>query len=146
MPWTVAHQVPLFMGLSRQKFWGGLPLPSPGDLPNPGIEPASPALAGRIFMIEPPGKPTLHIVDIFCFLVGGFPDGSAGKESACQCRRCRFDPWVGKIPWRRKWQPTPVLLPRESHGQRSLAGYSLWGHKESHDLATEQQQQRKIFN
>ena len=43
----------------------------------------------------------------------------------------RFDPWVGKIPWRRKWQPTPVLLPGESHGQRSLVGYSPWGRKES---------------
>ena len=47
------------------------------------------------------------------------------KESACQCRRCErygFDPWVGKIPWRRTWQPTPVVLPGESHGQRILAG------------------------
>ena len=42
----------------------------------------------------------------------------------------RFDPWVGKIPWRRKWQPTPVVLPGESHGQRSLVGYSPWGRKE----------------
>ena len=42
-----------------------------------------------------------------------------------------FDPWVGKIPWRRKWQPTPVLLPGESHGGRSMVGYSPWGHKES---------------
>ena len=55
-------------------------------------------------------------------------------ESACQCRRCEFDPWVGKIPWRRAWQPTPVLLPGESHRQRSLAGYSPWGCKES-DMA-----------
>ena len=46
-------------------------------------------------------------------------------------RRPGFDPWVGKIPWRRKWQPSPVFLPGESHGQRSLAGYSPWGHKES---------------
>ena len=52
------------------------------------------------------------------------------KKSACQCRRCRFDPWMGKIPWRRKWQPTPVFLPGKSHGQRSLAGYSPWGCKE----------------
>ena len=43
----------------------------------------------------------------------------------------RVDPWVGKIPWRRKWQPTPVFLPGELHGQRSLACYSPWGHKES---------------
>ena len=48
-----------------------------------------------------------------------------------QCRRERgFNPWVGKIPWRRKWQPTSTFLPRESHGQRSLAGYGPWGHKE----------------
>ena len=46
-----------------------------------------------------------------------------------QCRRHRFDPWVGKIPWGRKQQPTPVFLPGESHGQKSLAGYSPWGHK-----------------
>ena len=43
----------------------------------------------------------------------------------------RFDPWVGKIPWRNKWQPTPVILPGEFHGQRSMVGYSLWGGKES---------------
>ena len=63
----------------------------------------------------------------------GFPGGAGGKESAWQCRRCRrcgFDPWVGKIPWRREWHPTPVLLPGESHGRRSLVGYSPWGHKE----------------
>ena len=59
----------------------------------------------------------------------GFPGGSRGKEPACQYRRCEFDPWVGKIPWRREWQPTPVFLPGESHGQRSLAGYSPCGHK-----------------
>ena len=55
----------------------------------------------------------------------------SGKESACQCRRCRFYPWLGKIPCRGKWQPAPVFLPGKSHGQRSLAGYSPWGHKES---------------
>ena len=63
----------------------------------------------------------------------GFPYFS-GKESAYQCRRhkrCGFKPWVRKIPWGRKWQPTPVLLPGESHGQRSLAGYSPWGPSES---------------
>ena len=58
----------------------------------------------------------------------------SGKESACRCRRRGFDPEVTKIPWRRKWQPTPVLLPGKSHGQRSLAGYNLWGLKESRDI------------
>ena len=53
--------------------------------------------------------------------------GSSHKKPAYQCRRHKrhgFNPWVGKIPWRRKWQPTPVFLPGESHGQRSLVGYS----------------------
>ena len=53
------------------------------------------------------------------------------KNLPAQCRRCRFDPWVGKISWRRKWQPTPEFLPGKSHRQRSLAGYSPWGHKGS---------------
>ena len=61
----------------------------------------------------------------------GFPGGSAGKESACNVRRSEFDPWVRKIPWRRDWPPTPVFLPRESHGQRRLVGYSPWGGKDS---------------
>ena len=64
----------------------------------------------------------------------GFPGGASGKEPTCQYRRHKrfgFDPWVGKIPWRRKWLPTPVFLPRESHGHRSLVGYCSWGHKES---------------
>ena len=47
-----------------------------------------------------------------------------------QCRRPRFSPWVGKIPWRREWQPHSKFLPGEFHGQRSLVDYSLWGHKE----------------
>ena len=56
-------------------------------------------------------------------------------------RRRRFDPWVRKIPWRRKWQPNPVFLPGKSHGQRSLAGYSPWSLKRvGHDLVTKQQQ------
>ena len=53
----------------------------------------------------------------------------SGEESTCQCRGPRFYPWVGKVPWRRKWQPTPVFLPGKSHGQRSLVGYSPWGRK-----------------
>ena len=48
-----------------------------------------------------------------------------------KCERSGFDPWVGKILWRRKWQPTPVLLPGKSHGWRSVVAYSPWGHKES---------------
>ena len=59
-----------------------------------------------------------------------FPGSTSGKEPTCQCRRhkrCGFNPWLGKIPRRRAWQPTPVFLPGESHGWRSLVGYSPWG-------------------
>ena len=67
----------------------------------------------------------------------GFPGGTSGKEPACQSRRLKrhgFDPWVGKIPWRRPCKPTPVFLLGKFHGQRSLEGYSPWGCKES-DMA-----------
>ena len=57
--------------------------------------------------------------------------GEQGGRLGLQCRRLRLDPWVRKIPWRRKWQPTPVFLPGESSGQRNLEGYSPWGRKES---------------
>ena len=63
----------------------------------------------------------------------GFPGDASSKEPDRHCRRhkrCGFDPWVRKIPWRRKWQPTPVFLPAESHGRRSLVGYSPQGLKE----------------
>ena len=63
----------------------------------------------------------------------GFPGGASGKEPTYptyQCRRLEFDPWVGKIPWGRALQPTPVFLTGESHGQRSLAGNCPWGGKE----------------
>ena len=60
--WTVAHQAPPSMGFSRQEYWSGLPFPSPGDLPNPGIEPRSPALQSDALTSELPGKQkTIHI-------------------------------------------------------------------------------------
>ena len=67
-------------------------------------------------------------------LLRDFPGGSAVKDYTCQCRRHKkrgFDPWVGKIPWRKKWPPVLVFLPRKSHGQRSLAGYSPQDYKAS---------------
>ena len=81
----------------------------------------------------------LVAVDTSLFLVSGLfyvglPRWLSGEESTCQCRRCRrsrLDPWVGRIPWRRKWQSTPVFLPGESDGQRSLVGHSPWACKES---------------
>ena len=66
--------------------------------------------------------------------IPGSPRWCSGKELACQFRRCkrhRFNPWVRKIPWSRKWQPTAVFLPGKPHGQSSRVGYSPWGRKES---------------
>ena len=57
-PWTVAYQPPPSMGFSRQEYWSGFPFPSPGDLPNPGIEPGSPAFQADALTSEPPGKPS----------------------------------------------------------------------------------------
>ena len=74
----------------------------------------------------------LHIFQwMMLWYTKGFPGGTSSKEPACQCRRCKrhgFNPWVGKISWRRAWQTTPVFLPGASHGQRSLVGCSPWGH------------------
>ena len=89
IPWTVAFQVPLSMGFSRQEYWSGLPCPPPGDLPNPGIEPTSLiplALAGKFFTIEPQGKSTIYT----------YHCGSAGKESVCNEGDLGSIPWLGR--------------------------------------------------
>ena len=67
-PWTVAHQDPPSMGFSRQEYWSGLPFPSPGDLPNPGIEPRSPALQADALTSEPPGKPWCMDISKYTFI------------------------------------------------------------------------------
>jgi len=71
---------------------------------------------------------SLHLNKSLALLGASFVAQSV--KICLQCRRAEFDPWVGKIPWRRKWQPTPVSLPGKSHGQRSLVCYSPWGCKE----------------
>ena len=76
-----------------------------------------------------PWTPNISLINTLL----GFPDGSSDKEPTYQWRRpkrCKCNPWVRKIPWRRAWQPTPVFLPGESHGWRSLAGYSPQDRKE----------------
>ena len=90
-----------------------------------------------ILYIENPKDATrklLELINEFSIQSQGFPSDLAGKESTCQRRRhgrLRFNPWVGKIPWRTKWQTAPVFLPEKVHRQRSLAVYSPRGHKES---------------
>ena len=93
----------------------------------------SPVLQVDSLPAELPGKPCEmipHCNFIFHFLIisESFPGGSAVKNSPAM-QGTQVYPWVKKIPWRRKWQPSPVFLSGKSHGQRSLTGYSLWGHK-----------------
>ena len=72
--------------------------------------------------------PQIDLANVWFCVFAGLP-WWPGKESGCQCRRCEFEPRGWEIPWRRKWQPTPVFLPGKSHGQRRLVGYSPWGCK-----------------
>ena len=102
-PWTVACQAPLCMEFSRQEYLSGLPFPSPGDLPDPGIESVS--------LIS------LH--------------QQAGSSPLCHLGSYSYYYylWHGSSKYRRRqWHPTPVLLPGKSHGWRSLEGCSPWGH------------------
>ena len=69
--------------------------------------------------------------DVIKYKINRLHKWCSGKEPACQLRRPGFDPWVRKIPGSRYWQPIPASLPGKFHGQRSLAGYSPWGRKES---------------
>ena len=89
------------------------------------------SILGILLSVSPACKMEIprEYLTVLIFVHGytGFPMWCSDKESACQCRRCkrhRFNPGVGKTPWSRKWQPTPVFLPEKFHGQRSLAGYS----------------------
>ena len=66
----------------------------------------------------------------------GLPEGLCWQRICLQCRKPGFDPWIGKITWRREWLPAPVIWPGESHGQRSLAGYCPWGHKDMTEWLT----------
>ena len=140
----------------KPKNTGGGSLSLLQQIPDPGIEPGSLALQADSLPIELSGKPLKFNIDILKTIwrssvvrgripcshhcsahsipgQGNFLYGLSrlliSKESACQLRRLWFDPCVGKIPWRRKWQPVPIFLPGKSQEQRNLAGYSYWGCK-----------------
>ena len=136
-PWTVAYQVPLSMELSRQEYWSGLPFPSLGDLPTQGSNLGLLHYRQILYFNPEILYSNYFLFSLFWSCVFHFsglsplykrlPSGASGKGSVCQCRRCKrrsFDPWVEKIPWRRKWWFTLVFSPGESHGQRSLEGSS----------------------
>ena len=127
------------LGFSRQEHWSGLPFPS--------MHKSEKWKWSRSVMSDSlrVGCHCLLRIDIHIYIYG-FPRWLSGKEPTCQCRRHGFNSWAGKIPWRRKWQPTPVFLPGQSHGRRSLLGLQFRGlRRVRHDLATKQRQQLYIY-
>ena len=122
----LSHLETLFFIKSHKYSWGiskAETLPPKNKVPRP----YSILFLLRKSMAAKPGIIGYHMALL------GVPGDATGKEPTWQCRRHKrhgFDPWVGKIPWRRSQQPTPVFLPGESHGQKSLAGYSPWSCKE----------------
>ena len=142
------------MGFSRQEYWSRLPFPSPGDLPNPGIEPGSPTWQADALGDKGDGSMNwnsnreneekscvqLRIPTIAqCLVYIGASLVAQQWRIYLQCRRHGFDPWVRKIPWKRKWQSNPIFLSGKSHGQKSLVGSSSWDCKRvGHDLVPKQ--------
>ena len=124
-----AHQTSLSMWLPLLKYWSGLPFTSPGDLPEPGIKPGSPAWCVDSLPLRHPGNLTNkcfsidYLMNEWDLCTEGFSGDSAVKNLPVNTGD-EASPCNVKIPWRRKWWPTPVFLPGKSHGQRSLEWYS----------------------
>ena len=134
-PWTVAHQVPQSLGILQARILEWVAMPSSGDLPKPGIEPKSPMLQEDSLPSKSPGNPSPGDIPDPGIKLGSpalqadsLPAELPGKPVILP-RSHLFNKGSSKL-WRRQWQPTPVLLPGKSHGQRSLKGHSSWSHKE----------------
>ena len=114
--WTVAHQAPLFIRFSRQEYWSELPFLPPGDLPNPEREPESlrsPLLEHRFFTTSVTWEAPCIYISVWWL---------RQSRTCLQCGRPGIYPWVGKIPWRTAWRPTPVFLPGEYSRRAELCG------------------------
>ena len=135
-PWTVAArtcQAPLSIGFFRQEYWSRLPFPSPGYLPDSLIETGSPAWQADSLLLSSEKAMATHSST----LAWKMPwKEEPGRLQSMGSQRVGHD-WATSLSlftfmhWRRKWQPTPVFLPGESHGRGSLVGCRLWGHTES---------------
>ena len=120
--WTVARHAPLSLGFSRQEYWSGLPCPPPG-----------------IFLTQELNQHLYHLLQWQAFFFstsiatwsgGGFPSGSDGKESACIVGNLGLIPGLGRCPEGEHGNPLQYSCLKDPHGQRSLACYSPWSHKE----------------
>ena len=137
--WTVICQAPQSMEFFRQECWSGLPFPPPEDLPDTGIELGFLCLLHwqvDSLPLHHLGSPIKWEPGCVWYCWNSFTSHWA-ILTLTQIERLGFDSWVGKILWRRKWQPTPVFFPGKSHGQRSLEFYRLWGLIVGQDWATE---------
>ena len=114
--------------------WGRQPVPFCGGRTGcPGMQWGERWLRGAEHQLRSGRRAVNQTQVLWCW---GFPGGAVVRESTCQHRTRRrrgFDPWVGKIPWKRTWQPTPVFLPGKSHGQRSLVDYSPCNSPRGHE-------------
>ena len=121
------------MEFSRPEYWSGQPFHSPGDLPTQGSNPGLPHCRRILYPLSHKGSPKALYLHSNLIRPTMFHRTSLMVQMVRRLAYDRpgFDPWVGKILWRRKWQPTPVPLPGKSHGWRSVVDYSPWGHKES---------------
>ena len=136
-PWTVARQAPLSVEFSRTEYWSRLPCPSPGDLPNPGIYPGLSCLlcwqTGSLLLVE---KATAPHSSALAWKIPWTEE--PGRLQSMGSLRVGHD-WATSLSLftfmhgRRIWQPTPVFLPGESQGRRSLVGCPLWGHTVEHN-------------
>ena len=122
---TIVHQDPLFVECSRQEYRSGLLFPTPGDQKKISLILSPWVARTKQNATDLPLCVCVCVCVCLCVCV-------TQTVTVClQCGRAGFDPWFGKVPWRRAWQPTPIFLPGEFHGQRSLAGYSPWDCRES---------------
>ena len=110
--WTAAHQAPLPMGFSRQEYWSGVPFSSPGDLPNPGIEPRSPALQADALLSEPPGKPFICSMGLDkCIMTYTLYPSSLYQSIFTALKSPLCSACSSLLSSRHTWQPLTFLLP-----------------------------------
>ena len=115
------------MGFSRQEYWSGVPSPSPRVMAQRQKTQFLPSRARSWLFASRDKRSSHHRISNW----KQEPSWGSLEMLLAAEPRPGFDPWVGKIPWRREWQPTSVILPEKLHGERSLEGYSPWGHQES---------------
>ena len=124
-PWTVAYQAPLSMGFSRQEYWSGLPFPSPGDLPDPGIESGFPALEADSLTSEPPGKPNLLVTKgkyIFIYICA---INIYVCVCVCVCMKIYLYLWINqRLQWQRQSSVSPVIGQSSKDSCPSL--FKIW--------------------